>query len=213
MQNLADLRREYTLAKLDLQTVDPDPIKQFESWFREAVDAQTPEANAMTLSTLTLDGRPTSRVVLLKGVENGGFVFYTNYQSAKGRELEKNPACSLNFYWAELERQVRIEGIAERIAAAESERYFHSRPRGSQIGAWASPQSTPIEGRAILEQRFQQLETKFKDTETIPKPHQWGGYTITPLLFEFWQGRESRLHDRVKYTRVDSEWKRVCLAP
>lgn len=213
MQNLADLRREYSKASLDLITADKNPINQFNSWFKEALSSEVIEPNAMNLSTINENGRPASRIVLLKGVENGRFIFYTNYQSQKGKDLDKNPACALTFYWAELERQVRIEGVAERISQEESERYFKSRPRGSQIGAWASPQSTIIKDRSILEERAKQLEKKFEGQDTLPKPNQWGGFAVTPMIIEFWQGRPSRLHDRIQYVSIDGGWKMHQLAP
>jgi pyridoxamine 5'-phosphate oxidase len=213
MQNLADLRREYSKASLNLTSIDQDPIKQFNLWFKEALTSEVIEPNAMNLSTINENGRPASRIVLLKGVENGVFVFYTNYQSQKGKDLDKNPACALTFFWAELERQVRIEGVAERISSETSEQYFKSRPRGSQIGAWASPQSTIIKDRSILEERVKQLEKKFEGQTTLPKPNQWGGYAVTRILFEFWQGRQSRLHDRVQYSTIDGQWKLHLLAP
>ena len=151
--------------------------------------------------------------MLLKGIENNKFLFYTNYQSKKGLQLEKNPACAVTFFWPELERQVRIEGIAERAGSQNSDAYFRSRPRGSQLGAWASPQSTPIQNRLILEERVQQIEKKYENLETIPRPHQWGGYTVDPLLIEFWQGRPNRLHDRIEYTKSDGAWRALRLAP
>jgi pyridoxamine 5'-phosphate oxidase len=171
------------------------------------------EANAMNLATISRDGRPTSRVVLLKGIENGKFVFYTNYQSAKGKELEINPACALTFFWPELERQVRIEGVASRVSEQQSLAYFQSRPRGSQIGAWSSPQSSIIDSRSILEERVAQLEKKFEGVDVLPKPNQWGGYEVDALMIEFWQGRPSRLHDRIQFNKVDGAWKIYRLAP
>ena len=213
MQQIADLRKEYSKATLDVTTIAANPILQFEGWFQEALNAQVLEANAMTLATVNADGRPSARIVLLKGVENGKFVFFTNYQSDKGRELDQNPACALTFFWPELERQVRIEGVASRIDAGKSEAYFQSRPRGSQIGAWASPQSTIIESRQILEERAANLEERFKGMNVLPKPQQWGGYQVDPGLIEFWQGRPSRLHDRIQYNLVDGQWKKFRLAP
>jgi pyridoxamine 5'-phosphate oxidase len=212
MNDIANIRKEYSKANLDVTTILKDPIQQFNLWFNEAVTAKVPEPNAMNLATIN-GGRPISRIVLLKGVENGMFVFFTNYQSQKGKELEQNPACSLTFFWPELERQVRVEGIASRIDARRSDEYFQSRPRGSQIGAWASPQSTVINERSILEERVKQLEDKFKGQDKLPRPQQWGGYEINPLLIEFWQGRPSRLHDRIVFTKVDDVWKVNRLAP
>jgi pyridoxamine 5'-phosphate oxidase len=212
MNDIANIRKEYSKANLDVTTILKDPIQQFNLWFNEAVTAKVPEPNAMNIATVN-GGRPVSRIVLLKGVENGMFVFFTNYQSQKGKELEQNPACSLTFFWPELERQVRVEGIASRIDARRSDEYFQSRPRGSQIGAWASPQSTVINERSILEERVKQLEEKFKGQDKLPRPQQWGGYEINPLLIEFWQGRPSRLHDRIVFTKVDDVWAINRLAP
>lgn len=213
MKDLSEIRTDYSKSTLDASSVSPDPVKQFEKWFEEALDSKALEPNAMTLSTLSEGGTPTSRIVLLKGVESGQFVFYTNYQSQKGKELDKNPACSLNFFWPELERQVRIEGVAQRVSAASADAYFQSRPRPSQVGAWASPQSALINDRLILEQRVLQIEKRFKDLKVLPRPKQWGGYAIAPLEIEFWQGRPSRLHDRIVYTFVDKKWKINRLAP
>jgi pyridoxamine 5'-phosphate oxidase len=213
MQNLSDIRREYTKSSLDVSTVNPDPLIQFTKWFDEIIQAQVIEPNAMHLATVNSDGRPSSRIVLLKGVENRKFLFYTNYQSKKGKELDSNPACALTFFWPDLERQVRIEGIAERVDHAIAEQYFQTRPRTSQLGAWASPQSSVINDRTILEERYLQMEKKFVNTPLLPKPHQWGGYQIDPFLFEFWQGRASRLHDRIEYVKVENQWKINRLAP
>lgn len=212
MNDISSIRNEYTKASLDTATIDKDPIQQFETWFKEAVTSNVPEPNAMNLATVN-GGRPASRIVLLKGVEQGKFVFYTNYQSRKGKELEENPACSLTFFWPELERQIRIEGVASRVDAKRSDEYFQSRPRGSQVGAWASPQSSIINDRSLLEARTKQIEEKFKGQDKLPRPHQWGGYEIDPLLIEFWQGRPSRLHDRIAFTKIDNEWKVNRLAP
>ncbi|MDH4058809.1 MAG: pyridoxamine 5'-phosphate oxidase [Cyclobacteriaceae bacterium] len=213
MKGISELRREYSREKLDMQHVDKNPFRQFEKWFREAIESEALEPNAMNLATVSEGGRPTSRVVLLKGVENDQFVFYTNYQSQKGRELDANPACALNFFWAELERQVRIEGIAQRVAPELSDQYFQSRPRDSQIGAWASPQSSIISDREILEARAKQIKDRFEGFEVLPRPKQWGGYGITPHEIEFWQGRPSRMHDRIVYNLIDEEWKINRLAP
>jgi pyridoxamine 5'-phosphate oxidase len=213
MQYLADLRKEYSRAALDVSTTHDDPIKQFELWFQEAMKAEVLEANAMTLATVDSNNKPSARIVLLKGVENSKFIFFTNYQSDKGKELDHNPACALTFFWPELERQIRVEGTASRVDAIRSEMYFQSRPRGSQIGAWASPQSSIIDNREILEERVLKLEERFRGQTVLPKPQQWGGYEIDPVLIEFWQGRPSRLHDRIQYTRIEGEWKRNRLAP
>jgi pyridoxamine 5'-phosphate oxidase len=213
MKGLSEIRTEYSKSSLDASSVSADPIKQFEKWFEQALDSKALEPNAMTLATLSESGTPTSRIVLLKGVENGQFVFYTNYQSQKGKELDRNPACSLNFFWPELERQVRIEGVAQRVAPESSDAYFQSRPRPSQVGAWASPQSSLIKDRIILEQRVLQIEKRFKDLKVLPRPKQWGGYAVAPMEIEFWQGRPNRLHDRIVYTFIDKQWKINRLAP
>lgn len=213
MQPLADLRQEYAKASLDIRDVSKDPMIQFEKWFQEALAAKVLEPNAMNLATVNAQGRPTARIVLLKGIENQKFTFYTNYQSLKGKELEHNPACALTFFWPELERQVRIEGTAERVSAEMSQKYFQSRPRSSQIGAWSSPQSSIIDNRQILEERVLQMEAKFSGQQVIPRPNQWGGFAVTPLLIEFWQGRPSRLHDRLQFTQNEGSWELHRLAP
>jgi len=213
MISLSELRKEYSKETLEVRTVGKDPIRHFEKWFDEALRAEVLEANAMTLSTITETGRPSARIVLLKGIENGKFLFYTNHQSKKGKELDGNPACALTFFWPELERQVRIEGVSHRIDAVSAEKYFQSRPRGSQIGAWASPQSTVISDRSLLEDRVKKLEKKFKDQELIPKPHQWGGYAVDPFEIEFWQGRPNRLHDRIAFYKSENSWTIRRLAP
>lgn len=213
MISISELRTEYTRETLDISSISKDPIHQFEKWFDEAVRAEVSEPNAMTLSTVTDSGRPSARIVLLKGIENGEFLFYTNYQSRKGKELEINPACALTFFWPELERQVRIEGTSNRVDAATAEKYFQSRPRGSQIAAWASPQSSVISDRSLLEEKVKELEKKFKDVELIPKPHQWGGYAVDPFEIEFWQGRPNRLHDRIVFYKADERWTIKRLAP
>ena len=213
MKGLSEIRTDYTKAKLDLESVHKDPIAQFEKWFKEAVDAQALEPNAMNLATIAEGGRPTSRIVLLKGIENKCFVFYTNYQSQKGRELENNPVCALNFFWPELERQVRIEGVASRVSEDNSLTYFQSRPRESQVGAWASPQSSIIKDRSLLEERVKQIEQRFDGQKVLPKPKQWGGFAVAAHEIEFWQGRPSRLHDRIVYTLIDTQWKINRLAP
>lgn len=213
MQNLADLRTDYTKASLDVDSIDANPIVQFSKWFDEALRGEVLEPNAMNLSTINVNDRPSSRIVLLKGIEREAFVFFTNYQSQKGKDLDYNPACALTFHWPELERQVRIEGVAERISQEESEQYFKSRPRGSQIGAWASPQSTVIKDRTILEERVAKLEARFEGEATLPKPNQWGGYAVAPFIIEFWQGRKSRLHDRIQFSKVEGKWRVNRLAP
>ena len=213
MLSLEDLRKEYSKATLDATTVAPTPIAQFEKWFSELMKADVPEPNAMNLATVSKSGKPSSRIVLLKGIENNYFVFYSNYQSSKGKELDENPACALNFFWPELERQVRIEGLAERITEARSTAYFQSRPRESQVSAWASPQSVVIADRAILEKRADEIEKRFEGLKVLPKPKQWGGFQVEPFLVEFWQGRQGRLHDRILYTKNGAGWKLSRLAP
>jgi len=213
MTPISEIRKEYTMASLELKSIHKNPIVQFEKWFKEAMQAEVLEPTAMTLSTVTEAGRPSARIVLLKGVEKNKFSFYTNYQSKKGKELEHNPACALTFFWPELERQVRIEGISERLETSISEVYFQSRPRGSQVGAWASPQSSIIKDRELLEARVKEIEKRFEGKEVLPKPHQWGGYAVEPFEIEFWQGRASRLHDRIVYYKNDGEWVLHRLAP
>jgi pyridoxamine 5'-phosphate oxidase len=213
MSSIAEIRKDYTKATLDQTDVNKNPIVQFEKWFYEAIKSQALEPNAMTLSTITEAGKPSARIVLLKGIENNNFLFYTNYQSQKGKELDTNPACALTFFWPELERQVRIEGVCTRVPEATSDTYFKSRPRGSQLGAWASPQSTLIKNRELLEARVKELEKRFEGKETLPKPKQWGGYAVEPLEIEFWQGRASRLHDRIVYYKTDGAWTIHRLAP
>ena len=213
MYALSKLRSEYSSASLDVSSILPDPIQQFEKWFLEALNAKVMEPNAMNLSTINADNRPSSRIVLLKGIEEKKFVFYSNYQSTKGKELDQNPACALTFFWPELERQVRIEGLAERINEERAEKYFQSRPRGSQVGAWTSPQSSIIKSRSILEERAEQIEKRFEGLAVLPKPNQWGGYQVDAQVIEFWQGRPNRLHDRIQFLKIDNAWKSHRLAP
>ena len=211
--SIADLRRDYTRQGLEELDVDPNPFQQFQVWFNQALLAQLPEPNAMTLATATRAGIPSARIVLLKGFDEQGFVFYTNYQSRKGQELLDNPHGALVFWWAELERQVRIEGYIEKVSDQETETYFHSRPVGSQLGAWASNQSQVIRDRTVLETRLQELTTRYQN-QTVPRPPHWGGYRLSPTAIEFWQGRPSRLHDRLLYKHLeDNSWKIERLSP
>jgi pyridoxamine 5'-phosphate oxidase len=233
--NLADFREDYRHGRLDRAALNANPISQFESWFRDATGEQTQsrwrkigialyklwsaicnhrpaDINAMTLATVDKDGKPSTRTVLLKSVDERGFIFFTNYDSRKGRELAENPNAALTFFWQELERQVCVAGSVSKLPAAESEKYFKSRPRGSQIGAWASNQSEAIPDRASLEAKWRELEKRFPSD--IPLPPNWGGYVLKPQRIEFWQGRPSRLHDRLHYTRLaDGSWKIERLAP
>lgn len=211
-KSVAELRRDYTRKALVESEVADDPIEQFVEWFDQALSADLLDANAMTLSTATKEGVPSSRIVLLKGVDEQGFRFYSNYGSRKARELAENPRAALCFYWAGLERQVRIEGTVEKLTSDESEEYFHQRPRQSQLGAWASHQSSRIESREALEARFEELKERFKNQE-VPLPDFWGGYLLHPQRFEFWQGRKSRMHDRICYEKKDGKWTKFRLAP
>jgi pyridoxamine 5'-phosphate oxidase len=210
----ADLRKEYMLRGLSEADLDPDPTHQFQRWFDDALAAHLLEPNAMTLATATRDGRPSARMVLLKGFDARGFVFYTNYESRKGGELAANPRVALVFFWVELERQVRVEGRVKRVSAEQSDAYFHSRPRGSQIGAAASHQSQIIPGREPLEAHVAELEAAYPGETPIPRPDFWGGYRVVPDIIEFWQGRPSRLHDRLRYGRQPGgSWQIERLSP
>lgn len=211
--NIADLRRTYALESLSEQDVATDPVEQFRRWFNEALNARLYEPNAMTLATADATGRPSARTVLLKGFDANGFVFYTNYESRKGQNLADNPQAALLFWWGELERQVRIEGRVEQVSPEESEVYFHSRPRDSQLGAWASPQSQVIVDRSVIETAMADLQATYASQTTLPLPPHWGGYRVIPDHFEFWQGRESRLHDRIRYTPLADGWVLDRLAP
>lgn len=211
-QEIADIRQDYRLKTLNESDVSSDAIAQFSTWWNEAVASEITEVNAMTLATATKDGVPSARIVLLKDFDKKGFVFFTNYNSHKGKELAENPKAALIFFWKELERQVRIEGDVEKIPAAESDAYFNSRPAGSRIGAWASPQSQVIHDRDILVKNVEKFHAEFKDG--IPRPPHWGGYIVKPRLIEFWQGRSNRLHDRIQYTLQDDKaWRIERLAP
>jgi pyridoxamine 5'-phosphate oxidase len=212
-RSIADIRREYALARLDERDVSHDPIVEFARWFAEAQEAELPEANAMTLATASVEGVPSARIVLLKAFDERGFVFFTDYRSRKGAELEENPQAALVFYWGEVERQVRITGVVSRTSHQESEEYFRTRPLGSRYGAWASHQSQVIAGRAALEADLAEIEARFANGD-VPLPPHWGGYRVIPDSIEFWQGRENRLHDRIRYARQpDGRWRVERLSP
>ena len=212
--SIADLRQNYTLAGLSEADLNSDPIEQFNIWFQQALEADLLEPNAMTLATATPDGKPTARIVLLKGVSSGGFVFYTNYESQKGQQLIANPYAALVFLWDKLERQIRIEGRVAKLAAEESAEYFHSRPKASQLGAWASDQSRVIPNREVLEEKLSELQEQYSNDATIPLPDHWGGFRVIPSRVEFWQGRPSRLHDRLVYNlQTDGNWQIERLSP
>lgn len=210
--SIASIRKDYQLKSLDESDVQPNAIDQFSIWWDEALKAQIEEVNAMTLCTTRPDGRPSARIVLLKGFDQAGFVFYTNYESEKGKHLAGNPFASIVFFWKELERQVRIEGACEKVTDDESDAYFRSRPLGSRIGAWVSPQSRTISGRSELEQRTEEIQKRFNLCDVSRPPH-WGGYRVVPETIEYWQGRSNRLHDRILYTKKGNNWEITRLAP
>ncbi len=213
MKDIQNIRKEYTQKTIEEESLSDDPIKEFEKWFRNAQSSNQPEPNAMTLATTTSNGQPSARIVLLKGVEPEGFVFYTNYLSRKGKEIAENPKGALNFFWVMLEQQIRIEGEIQKISVQESTEYYQQRDRDSRIGAWASPQSTRIENREFLEQKVEEIRLRFSNQEVFPKPDFWGGYMLIPHYIEFWQGRASRLHDRIVYEKQHNQWVKYRIAP
>ena len=214
MPDLASIRKEYTQQGLHFDNTAADPAEQLQQWLEQAIAAEVPEPNAMNLATVNAKGLPTSRIVLLKGLEEGGLVFYTNYSSQKGQQMSRHPFAALTFFWPELERQLRVEGTVEKIDPSVSDAYFHSRPRGSQLGAHASPQSQPIDSRTELDDRLRQLESTYGQSKVIPRPEHWGGFVVKPTFYEFWQGRPNRLHDRIAYQPQSSgQWERIRLAP
>jgi len=211
---LEGLREDYRKSTLDEKKSSDNPFTQFSNWFKEALSAKISEPNAMIVATVDKEGFPSARVVLLKGFDENGFIFYTNYDSQKGKDLAENPKCATVFNWLELERQIRIEGIAEKLPPEESTAYFHKRPKKSQIGAWASPQSQVIKTRDVIENNLKALNNEYMDSEKLPRPNHWGGFRIKATRIEFWQGRSSRLHDRLNYEKnADNTWKRTRLAP
>ena len=211
MDSIAQLRKNYTFGQLSETEVPPNPLTLFQVWFDQAVKAECPEPNSMTLATADAAGNPSARIVLLKGADEAGFTFFTNYESQKGKDLATRPQAALLFHWHELERQVRIKGMVERVSAAESDEYFYSRPAASRIGAWASPQSAEIPNREFLEEAEKRFAADFGDKP--PRPEHWGGYRLHPTEIEFWQGRTSRLHDRIHYQLEGSSWRIARLAP
>lgn len=211
-RNIASIRRNYSLKTLNEGDAAGDAIDQFTNWWHEAIESEIDEVNAMTLATATKEGVPSARIVLLKGYDTEGFVFFTNYNSNKGREMELNPCAALVFFWKELERQIRIQGVIGKVSAAESDTYFYSRPVDSRIGAWASPQSAVIAERSVLDDNVTKFSAQFG--ESVPRPQHWGGYRLKPSVIEFWQGRDNRLHDRLRYTATnENTWKIERLAP
>jgi len=210
--DIAAIRADYALAELDMHQAPAHPIAFFQQWFQEAVDSKVMDVNAMTLCTVDAQQQPHARIVLLKGIEAEHFIFYSNYLSLKGRQIEENPRVSLVFFWPELQRQVRVLGLVHRLGRPAAEAYFQSRPEGSQLGAWASEQSATLQSREALEQRYRHFQEKFKDTE-IPCPPHWGGYACRPQAIEFWQGRRNRLHDRLLYQKEKDVWNKFILAP
>lgn len=212
-QTIAALREDYRAKTLEIKDIHANPFSQFKEWFQEALDSSIKEANAMTIATVDAEGKPSARIVLLKGFDENGLIFYTNYESKKGQDLAANPNIAAVFLWKDLERQIRIEGIAKKITKAASLKYFQSRPKGSQIGAWASPQSQVIPDRSILENNVKTLKEQYKNVDNLPIPNHWGGYIIQPTMIEFWQGRSSRLHDRICYKKEGKNWAIERLAP
>ncbi|MEY4496278.1 MAG: hypothetical protein RL744_1342 [Pseudomonadota bacterium] len=211
MDSIAQLRKNYTFGQLSETEAPPNPLSLFQVWFDQAVKAECPEPNSMTLATADAAGNPSARIVLLKGADEAGFTFFTNYESQKGKDLAARPHAALLFHWHELERQVRIKGVVERVSPAESDEYFHSRPAASRIGAWASPQSAEIPNREYLEEAEKRFAADFGDKP--PRPEHWGGYRLHPTEIEFWQGRPSRLHDRIHYQLDGADWRIARLAP
>jgi pyridoxamine 5'-phosphate oxidase len=212
-QEIRNIRTDYTRHSLDEKDVASNPLEQFQKWMQEAMQSAVHEPNAMHLATVTADGRPAGRVVLLRGLDADGFSFFTNYNSNKGMQLEKSGYAALTFFWPELERQIRIEGSVSQLTDKENDEYFYSRPRGNRLGAWASPQSQPIANREVLEKLAQVLEAKYPDPMPIPRPEHWGGFKLAPDSIEFWQGRASRLHDRIRYRKEQETWVIERLAP
>ena len=212
MSTIADIRKEYELQKLNEADVEKDAIKQFDKWWNDAINCVIDEVNAFTLATATPEGKPSARIVLLKGYDENGFIFFTNYESKKGKELEINPKACLVFFWKEIERQIRVEGVVEKTSDEESDAYFASRPEGSRLGAWSSPQSSVIENRDVIEMNVVRFSTEFEN-KPIVRPSHWGGYIVKPLRIEFWQGRSSRLHDRILYSFKNEKWIIERLAP